>query len=167
MRAIEKQMLNAINTRTSMRVDNTTVSTNGDETAVHLHGHEIATINWRINTLTIRDCGWRTSTTKSRLNAILGRCGAMLYQKKGEWYLDDNEWKGEATLAMAGLNEEVEMRADLVSQGLRIPDTTKKRHYGPDDLKGNNLLYTVEPSGDHVLQLANGERATVYSIDLE
>lgn len=57
---------------------------------VRLHGNHIATIEKDV--LTINDTGWQTSTTKSRLNALLHEfCDAGIYQNKFRWYLTDKE----------------------------------------------------------------------------
>ena len=94
MRKIERQMLHAVNTPgKDWRNSNTSVSWSDDDqfVEVRLHGHIIASVNWRTNTLCISDCGWQTSTTKSRLNALLGdltpgRAG--IYQRNYQWFLD-------------------------------------------------------------------------------
>ena len=47
--------------------------------------------------LTLRDCGWRTATTKSRLNALLSAfCeGSGIYQSKGQWFSPTgDQWYG-------------------------------------------------------------------------
>jgi len=61
--------------------DNTTIElehcgmylTPGYEMLVHvrLHGSKICTYNRTGETVTFRDCGYQTATTKSRLNALL------------------------------------------------------------------------------------------------
>jgi hypothetical protein len=168
MRVIERVMMNAITGKGKMSLDNTAVATTGDKTVVTLHRHEIAVIDWTLKTLTIRDCGWRTPTTKSRLNRILALTGGNLYQKKGEWFLDGNPWNGEAIIEFhTGKGPEMALRADLAKRGDRIPDQNGKSFYGAQELAGNTLVYRLMPSGDTVLELANGDRATVASIDLE
>lgn len=52
-------------------------------------------------TMILNDCGWRSVTTKSRLNSLLGRARTPLYiqQSKGVWFLRNpingttTEWK--------------------------------------------------------------------------
>jgi len=92
MRKIERQMLHAVNTPgKDWRSGNTEVEWIDDTTTVLLHGHSIATINWHTRTMCISDCGWQTSTTKSRLNALLGDLApgrAGIYQRNFQWYLD-------------------------------------------------------------------------------
>lgn len=96
MRLIEKKMNNAISKCIDWKNDNTQViySPERDANYVMLHGNHIATIGdasgdtW----LQIFNCGWKTNTTKSRLNAILSEHGSgeRIYQKKGEWFVSTN-----------------------------------------------------------------------------
>jgi hypothetical protein len=78
--------------------------------SVKLHGNEIAAIRPAENTLWVSDCGWQTSTTKSRLNALIGaltRHGndAGITQRKGEWFQINNgaayAWKGQDVFPVA------------------------------------------------------------------
>jgi len=94
MRKIESQMLRAIALKVPYwHSGNTEVETTTDNegytvSSVSLHGHTIAEVSDSI--ILISDCGWQTSTTKSRLNAILRELapGAGVYQKNWEWFLD-------------------------------------------------------------------------------
>ena len=70
---------------------------------MRLHDNVIAEFDSALNGargcrgLKLRDAGWQTNTTKSRLNALLGafREGSGIYQKQGEWYCPDGtEWAG-------------------------------------------------------------------------
>ncbi len=45
-----------------------------------------------IDGLFITNAGWKSNTTKERLN---GLPNVSIYQKKGQWYLNDKEWNGE------------------------------------------------------------------------
>ena len=95
MRKIERQMSAAVAANIALwRKDNTKVVTDGDHTYVYLHGHMIADIDMETDTMLISACGWQTSTTKSRLNALLGdltpsRAG--IYQKDFQWHLDHGD----------------------------------------------------------------------------
>lgn len=94
MRVIERKMIEAIRTRKVMRIDNTVVEHDGTTSTVRLHGHAIATLDWTTYTFTITNCGWPTSTTKSRLNALLRTfTGKSIHQNKGTWYMGDNEFR--------------------------------------------------------------------------
>ena len=45
--------------------------------------------------LLVLDAGYRTKTTKSRLNAILSSYDlGKIYSKKYQWYLNNEEWTG-------------------------------------------------------------------------
>lgn len=61
----------------------------GGEVVYLLWGNQIASI--KDGVLKLSDCGWKTSTTKARLCAILGRGNIDLYisQESGIWYLTD------------------------------------------------------------------------------
>ena len=94
MRRIERRMINAIQHKLDWRKDNTEVlySPSRKVSCVYLHKNLIATIDE--DSVEIYDGGWRTNTTKSRLNAIInGLCDGMnqgVYQHKFEWFIDDN-----------------------------------------------------------------------------
>ena len=46
---------------------------------------------WRNNQIWITSAGWKTVTTRDRLQIL----GANLRVKKGIWYLNDVEWNGD------------------------------------------------------------------------
>ena len=76
MRKIEEEMNRAIRYRRNFSKANTSVrcfKTNGITTDidVFLHGNHIASLDTASNQLTIKDGGWQSVTTKSRLNALL------------------------------------------------------------------------------------------------
>lgn len=93
MRLIERNMLAAIYERKDWSSSNTRTECTYfahsdrviDRIIVYLHNSPIARIT--PTDVTICDCGYQTSTTKSRLNAILHElCGAGIYQKNYRWY---------------------------------------------------------------------------------
>ena len=87
-KAIEK-FLNAETFKSS----NTIVEVLPNVTILKLFGNAIAyQYNDPEKTLSITNCGWKTATTKERLNAIPN---VHIVQKKGEWFLNDVEWDGE------------------------------------------------------------------------
>ena len=118
MRKIEQQMVEAVQScldgsDKGWRSGNTEVFVHhhGDRNhwcyqrtvIVRLHGNVIAEFDSALNGardcrgLTLRDCGYETKTTKSRLNALLWafRDGSRIYQKQGQWYCPDGtEWLG-------------------------------------------------------------------------
>lgn len=85
MRLVEKQMLDAIRNRKDFCSGNTMVSVNGFLVFVYLHGNCIFGMNYKTHVKAYNSCGWRTPTTKSRLNAL----GADIYQKDKVWYHSD------------------------------------------------------------------------------
>ena len=100
MRKIEREMIQAIIDRKSFNKANTSVSIEYAGTmldhykdaymSIKLHGNEIAKYYYnKDNTpLYINHCGWKTVTTKSRLNALIQHVQGGLsgiYQKNFEW----------------------------------------------------------------------------------
>ena len=62
------------------------------ETFLYLHNNLIA--HKSITGIWISNAGWQSNTTKERLN---GLPGVSIYQKRGRWYLNGEEWNGEWT----------------------------------------------------------------------
>ena len=96
MRKIEQEMNRAIRYRRNFSKANTSVrcfKTNGVTTDVDvfLHGNHIASLDTASNQLTIKDGGWQSVTTKSRLNALLDEFAPSMgiFQKDWVWYLSD------------------------------------------------------------------------------
>ena len=91
MRLIERQMNQAIYYRKNFNKDNTAVRVYDDSVDVYLHGNHIASLETATNKLTIKDGGWQSVTTKSRLNALLDEFayGMRVIQRDFVWYLDD------------------------------------------------------------------------------
>ena len=93
MRQIEREMISAIKLGKCWRKDNTEVYTNDNNASlVYLHGNHIATVT--DNNVRVFDGGWRTNTTKSRLNVIINEfCDALtdgVFQKDYQWFIKDN-----------------------------------------------------------------------------
>tara|TARA_Y100000741_G_scaffold324964_1_gene276192 strand:+ start:317 stop:655 length:339 start_codon:yes stop_codon:yes gene_type:complete len=97
MRKIEMEMNSAIRYRRNFSKANTSVRCfkNRDgittEMDVFLHGNHIASLDTATHKLTIKDGGWQSVTTKSRLNALLDEFvpSAGIFQKDWVWYLSD------------------------------------------------------------------------------
>ena len=91
MRIIEKQMNTAILNCKDWKNDNTEVlySPERDASYVYLHGNHIATIGETF--IELYTCGYKTVTTKSRINAILQEHGngARIFQRNFEWFVND------------------------------------------------------------------------------
>ena len=88
MRKIERQMNQAILENRDWKLDNTEVVSCSNVSDDFLHGNLIARIGetW----IELFDGGWRSNTTKSRLNAILaehGVPGEHIFQKNFEWFV--------------------------------------------------------------------------------
>ena len=91
MRKIEREMIQAIIDGRNWKKANTEVEAHpsgNNEMRVFLHGNNIA--SYKDGTLYINHCGWKTVTTKSRLNALIqfvlgGTCH--LGQRNFEWFL--------------------------------------------------------------------------------
>jgi len=92
MRKITKESIKAFMNAEVFNKSNTKVRVLPNVTVLSLFGNDIA---WKYNdpnqTISISDAGWKSDTTKERLNGIPG---VSIQQKKGEWYLNGNEWDG-------------------------------------------------------------------------
>lgn len=94
MRKIETQMVKAVANSESWQSANTCVVCDDNGVShVYLHGNKIAEVGE--DYLQVFDGGWKSITTKSRLNALINRfCNAVtdgVYQRKHVWYLSDND----------------------------------------------------------------------------
>jgi len=101
MRKIESQMIAAINASKNWQSANTSVHFNEESniSIVRLHGNKIAEVT--DDSMTIFDGGWQTTTTKSRLNALINEfCNAVtdgVFQKNYQWFVTDNNVTKEFT----------------------------------------------------------------------
>jgi hypothetical protein len=91
MRLIDRQMNHAILHCKNWKNSNTevTYSPERDASYVMLHGNHIATIGDTF--IELYTCGYKTKTTKARLNAILQEHGngARIFQQNFEWVVVD------------------------------------------------------------------------------
>ena len=87
MRLIEREMNNAIRNGSDFRKDNTEVVNIRGNAFVYLHGNHIATVF--ADSMQLFDGGWRSNTTKSRLNALCYEFayGCGVFQKQFEWFI--------------------------------------------------------------------------------
>ena len=91
MRTIERKMNEAITASKDWRCANTEVISEDGISTVRLHGNKIAEVG--DNYIQLFDGGYRSSTTKSRLNAILRVHGYnfdSVFQKNFEWFFHDS-----------------------------------------------------------------------------
>ena len=95
MRKITREAAMAFMEARPFKKDNTEVVVYLNCTILKLFGNQIA---YRYNdpdrTLSITTCGWKSATTKERLNAIPG---VHIRQGNGKWFLNDVEWEGGLT----------------------------------------------------------------------
>lgn len=93
MRKITQYAINAFMNAQPFKKSNTEVEVLPNVTILKLFGNNIA---YRYNdpqkTLSITNAGWKTNTTKERLNGIPG---VNIHQTRGAWYLNGQKWDGE------------------------------------------------------------------------
>ena len=113
MRKIEQQMIAAVKGDINWSKDNTSVIIEDGISKVYLHGNLIAEID--DVSLKLYDGGYQSTTTKSRLNALLSEfgytCGTKreyIFQKQFEWFIQ-----------MFDLTEKT-MRTIPFSNGMRL-----------------------------------------------
>ena len=87
MRKIEEQMNSAIRYGRNFSNSNTQVTHDSEGANVYLHGNHIATV--KRNSIIIKDGGWQSNTTKSRLNALLDEftTNTRVFQKNWTWFV--------------------------------------------------------------------------------
>jgi hypothetical protein len=100
MRKITDAAVNAFMNKTPFSSSNTTVELQAmfthsgktfiDAVIMRLHGNVIA-IWSKEQGICVTNAGWFSNTTKERLN---GLPEVSIYQKKGEWFLNDKKWDG-------------------------------------------------------------------------
>lgn len=88
-RKITTEAIDAFMNDKPFHKSNMDVNSYATHTDLLLHGNQIAIKEgYKIH---ITSAGWRTNTTKERLNAIPG---VSISQKKGVWYLNGIQWDG-------------------------------------------------------------------------
>ena len=92
MRKITEESVDAFLNAKKFKKANMEVEVLPNVTILKLYGNKIAYMyNDPERTLSITNCGWETTTTKERLNAIPG---VSIFQKNWQWYLNDKQWDG-------------------------------------------------------------------------
>jgi len=98
MRQITENSVDAFYAKKKFNSGNTIVDTQPSQKVfgktvvfLKLFGNIIACLDEN-NVLSITSAGWKTSTTKERLNALQN---VRICQKKGIWYLNGEQWNGE------------------------------------------------------------------------
>ena len=89
MRKIEALMIQAVKNGRDWKSGNTSVHNSDHGIIVRLHGNKIAQVDHETHCVYVTDAGWQTTTTKSRLNALLLGLGgrASISQKNFVWQL--------------------------------------------------------------------------------
>ena len=93
MRKITKEAVDKFLNRKPFSKGNMKVEEAGNTFRLKLHNNTIAVLD-EFNMLSISNAGWKSNTTKERLN---GLPNVGIYQKNWQWYLNGNEWNGEWT----------------------------------------------------------------------
>jgi hypothetical protein len=93
MRKITSEAVDKFLSKTPFRKSNMAVVEDGGVYKLKLHGNTIATLD-TLNMLSISNAGWRSNTTKERLN---GLPNVHIKQKNWSWFLNGQEWGGEWT----------------------------------------------------------------------
>ena len=91
MRKIESLMIQAVQNGRDWKSGNTSVHNSDHGIIVRLHGNKIAQVDTENQILWVTDAGWQTTTTKSRLNALLSGVAdgrGYIFQKDFIWYLE-------------------------------------------------------------------------------
>lgn len=90
MRKITSEACYALQNKYAYKSSNTEVIINSNGSAcMELHRNQIAMIDV-LGDLYVRSAGWETSTTKERLNGLVG---VHIIQKAGQWYLNGKKWE--------------------------------------------------------------------------
>ena len=90
MRQITQKSVQAFLSHRAFNKQNMSVEVNEEETKLKLHGNTIAIL--KDGRLFITNCGWESTTTKERLNALPN---VHIQQKNWIWYLTGSERDGE------------------------------------------------------------------------
>jgi hypothetical protein len=70
--------------------NNTRVERRGENIAIRLHGTDVLTYH-PDGGIELNTNGWRTSTTKSRINEYVGPC-CRVFQRDHVWYVHDYDY---------------------------------------------------------------------------
>ena len=92
MKAVTQNAVACFRNGGNAKFNNTQVVTQEGVSKMYLFDNLIATLEGGV--LKITNAGWRSQTTKERLN---GLPNVSIQQKKGEWYLNGELWNGQLT----------------------------------------------------------------------
>ncbi len=91
MRGITETVINAFLAGKAMIKGNSAVSVDSQWIYLELHGSKIArreNTEGPVQFLWMNNCGYRTPTTKERLNGLGSHFGVNIWQEKFQWYWD-------------------------------------------------------------------------------
>ena len=92
MRTITQNAIDKFLNAETFKSSNTQVEVLPNVTILKLFGNPIAyQYNDPEKTLSITNCGWKSNTTKERLNGIPN---VSISQRSGKWFLNGAEWDG-------------------------------------------------------------------------
>ena len=153
MRKITREIVNAFQNSRSLTIGNS--RTNGE--SLWLFENRIAEI--KRDGLWISNCGWKSATTKERLN---GLSGVNIVQRGGTWYLNGFEWDGEWTHvdtwnSMRGIAYEPESIPEENVQEPEFDVTSEWMEQGYSKPVYAVYHTLVESNLEEVEQMLNGE----------
>lgn len=150
MSIVTEKICRAFEERRTLRIDNSET----DGTGLWLFGNKIA--EWREDGMWISNAGWKSKTTKERLN---GLTGVSIVQRAGSWYINGNYWDGEWT----SVNENNGIRATVQTEAPQEDefDTTSEWVKAKGYNKPIYAVYRADSSGDAYLQ---GAKLTASNI---
>ena len=92
MRTVTENAVNCFYNKVNGNFSNTSVITEGNTTKMFLFENLIAKLE--NDKLFITSAGWKSNTTKERLNGLKG---VNIFTKKGKLFLNGEKWNGELT----------------------------------------------------------------------
>jgi hypothetical protein len=99
MRKITKDAVNAFKNGLEFNRSNTRVSIVKGFIHLFLFDNLIAARGLNSNDVIITNAGYKTNTTKERLNGVLSAYTQnYIYQKRGVWYYNNTPWNGKPIL---------------------------------------------------------------------
>lgn len=77
------------------KLGTTATSVRSENGATHVRYHQTDVVSFNAHTITLRTGGWKTATTKSRMNQAAHQFGLKygVSQRKGQWYV--SRWNAE------------------------------------------------------------------------
>lgn len=92
MKKITQESVENFSMNVNFHKSNTKILTDGIITSMYLFDNKIA---YRIGKkLIIDNCGWKSNTTKERLNGLLEKYKLpKIQQRKGKWYIENKEFE--------------------------------------------------------------------------